>query len=445
MTLVWSVTSGKRQITMDGQEVHYSASRAGIIDFSWTMRGNHVLKVVAHASPPLSAAPGFRQYDFFVDGQSFFELPKVYELGLRGASQAQSRVPGNLSHYAVAGSQSQEDVDLQSAIQASIAESRRHLQAKEGRYNDSYNSSAGSSGGAYPAPSPAPQEQAAVVDLLNFGSAAPAPYHDAAAAGALVPVASQYGAPTHQYGAPAPVYAPAVPAYAPAVPAYGYAPAPPAAVQYTPAPVYAPAAPVYAPAPSTPNTAAGPSSAHQYPSGELLSPGVTSAASAPAAYGFPVQQPMHNYDDPFAPKVPTQNELLTSVLGLYGDQQAAPATPGAPAQPNFQTPQTAPLATNGHVNLSMNAPLAIANEEEVAPKSDFEKAMSNLVNFDDISAPADKDIQAAMIKKQGEQSTNLGNKSRGLPPVANNMVGSGATLTQIQHVKPVRCSLPALR
>jgi hypothetical protein len=67
---------------MDGQEVHYSNSRGGLFDFSWTMRGNHVLKIVAHASPPLSPTPGFRQYDFFVDGQSFFTFPKVFRLGL---------------------------------------------------------------------------------------------------------------------------------------------------------------------------------------------------------------------------------------------------------------------------------------------------------------------------------------------------------------------------
>jgi len=41
-----------------------------------------VLKVVAHASPPLSPTPGFRQYDFYVDGQTFFSFPKVYRLGL---------------------------------------------------------------------------------------------------------------------------------------------------------------------------------------------------------------------------------------------------------------------------------------------------------------------------------------------------------------------------
>lgn len=82
VTIVWSITSGKRLVLADGQEVHYSHSRNQVFDFSWTMKGNHVLKVVAHASPPLSAQPGFRQYDFFVDGQSFFTFPKVFRLGL---------------------------------------------------------------------------------------------------------------------------------------------------------------------------------------------------------------------------------------------------------------------------------------------------------------------------------------------------------------------------
>jgi hypothetical protein len=82
ITLVWSLTSGKRMIIADGQEVHYSNSRSNIFDFSWTMKGNNILKVVAHASPPLTPTPGFRQYDFFVNGQSFFSFPKVFRLGL---------------------------------------------------------------------------------------------------------------------------------------------------------------------------------------------------------------------------------------------------------------------------------------------------------------------------------------------------------------------------
>jgi len=61
-------------ILADGHEVHYSTNRGGEIDFSWTMKGNHILKVTAHAAPPLTATPGFRQYDLHIDGQSFFTM-----------------------------------------------------------------------------------------------------------------------------------------------------------------------------------------------------------------------------------------------------------------------------------------------------------------------------------------------------------------------------------
>jgi hypothetical protein len=82
ITFVWSLTSGKRLVLADGQEVHYSNSRSNLFDFSWTMKGNNVLKIVAHGSPPMTPTPGFRQYDFFVNGQSFFTFPKVFRLGL---------------------------------------------------------------------------------------------------------------------------------------------------------------------------------------------------------------------------------------------------------------------------------------------------------------------------------------------------------------------------
>lgn len=96
VTIVWSITSGKRIVLADGKEVHVSKSRNNVFDFSWTMKGNHVLKVVAHAQPPMTAVPGFRQYDFFVDGQSFFSFPKVFRLGLapndpRAASSGRRR------------------------------------------------------------------------------------------------------------------------------------------------------------------------------------------------------------------------------------------------------------------------------------------------------------------------------------------------------------------
>jgi hypothetical protein len=104
VTLVWSITSGKRLVLCDGQEVHYSSSRNAIFDHSWTMRGNHVLKIVAHASPPLAVTPGFRQYDFFIDGQSYFSFPKVFRLGLSANDpRASVSSPSSPAHLAERG------------------------------------------------------------------------------------------------------------------------------------------------------------------------------------------------------------------------------------------------------------------------------------------------------------------------------------------------------
>lgn len=41
-----------------------------------------MLKISAQATPPMSPTPGYRQYDFFVNGMSFFGFPKVFRLGL---------------------------------------------------------------------------------------------------------------------------------------------------------------------------------------------------------------------------------------------------------------------------------------------------------------------------------------------------------------------------
>jgi len=155
ITIVWSIASGKRMILADGHEIHYSSNRGGEIDFSWTMKGNHILKVIAHAAPPLTATPGFRQYDLFIDGQSFFLMPKVFELGLKGPPSAVARVPGvyhpaagapqqePTMHYDLRTGQyiraprspEEEERDLQAAIQASLEESRSFLSTRANSQN----------------------------------------------------------------------------------------------------------------------------------------------------------------------------------------------------------------------------------------------------------------------------------------------------------------------
>lgn len=83
ITLIWSLTSGKRFVVVDSQEVHYSNVKSNIFDFSWTLPANHVFKIVAHASSPLTGrGNSFRQYNFFVNGLSFFNMPEACRLGL---------------------------------------------------------------------------------------------------------------------------------------------------------------------------------------------------------------------------------------------------------------------------------------------------------------------------------------------------------------------------
>jgi hypothetical protein len=83
VVLVWSLASGKRLVLVDGQEVHFSYGRRTDAKFeaTWSMFGNHIFKVVGYAAPPLFNEPGFRQFDFLVDGMSFFSFPRIFQLG----------------------------------------------------------------------------------------------------------------------------------------------------------------------------------------------------------------------------------------------------------------------------------------------------------------------------------------------------------------------------
>lgn len=90
--LIWSVTSGKRMIMSNGKQILVGSSKSNIFEHKWTdARGNEI-KLVAHATSPMSTASISRQYDLFVNGKSFFTLPKPYEIGLRGLSD--TRIPG---------------------------------------------------------------------------------------------------------------------------------------------------------------------------------------------------------------------------------------------------------------------------------------------------------------------------------------------------------------
>jgi len=142
ITIVWSVASGKRMVLADGHQVHVSTKRSDVMEYSWTLRGHHVCKVTAYAAPPMSATVAYRQYDLFVDGMSYFRMPKVYELGVKGDHSAVARQPGitagdtrtydlKTGQYTDAPRTAQEEeAALQAAIQASLEESKQFVEGK---------------------------------------------------------------------------------------------------------------------------------------------------------------------------------------------------------------------------------------------------------------------------------------------------------------------------
>ncbi|KAL7534739.1 hypothetical protein ACHAXR_006056 [Thalassiosira sp. AJA248-18] len=335
VTMVWSVTSGKRLILADGQEVHYSNSRSAVIDFSWTMRGNHVLKVVAHATAPMSAEPGFRQYDFFVDGRSFFSFPKVYRLGLTGnKTMSPDRVSSRSGGQHLAESSGrrkgkpasivaqieaphnpdEEEAYLREAIKASLeTEAKR----KEGEKTPER-----------------PKMSAEATDLLidfmddfDAGNTAPAPAaggNEWALAPAPVQPNNQWAAPPPPPGnnfamSPQPLAPVAQPAPAPVQqqPQYGgvnaYAAAP--ANPFVPAPVQPVQQPVqnFAPPPTDPFAA--PAFAQAPPPPPVSAP--TPISPTQSYVQPPAPAPAPASTDPFAPApTPTANGVANVALTM---------------------------------------------------------------------------------------------------------------------------------
>ena len=494
--IVWSITSGKRQIIMDGREIHFSSNRVGVIDFSWNAKGNHVFKTICNATPPLSPQPGYRQYDLLIDGQTFFRMPKVFELGVKGMSAAENRVPGQYNSYDETSPRSaygndygggggggygggyapeppiraprdpsEEDMELQRAIKASLEESKSHL----------------GEGPKGPPDVLSEPPAATTTDLLDFDGPTSSAFsvpgipanpslnsYDGGGGG----LASVYSAPPAQQSYPA------LPSSQPPGTNYGSAVTP-----YQQAGPYgAPPPAPYGAAPSQP----------QYPALPPSQPSTTPAYGAPASYQFPAQQPPNQYpaiggssDDPFAPKPPSIQDVSNDILKAYGGPPPAapanaigygappppqgyyqpgqyqpgqpgqyqPGQPGQyqPGQPGQYQPgqpgqyQPGPYQqsyneSNGTAapGLSMNSTLTMNEPVQIeeTPTNPFDAVLKKLVNFDHIDEPAEEQMKLTMKQQEDERKKKLQSKSTPLPPAAARVVGSGATLREISTVKP---------
>ena len=89
MTLTWSVSSGKRVIMANSRQIYCNTVKSSVFEYSWVTEKNHAIRLCVYSTAP---GNGERQYELSVDGISFYKMPKIFEVGLKGTLD--HRVPG---------------------------------------------------------------------------------------------------------------------------------------------------------------------------------------------------------------------------------------------------------------------------------------------------------------------------------------------------------------
>jgi len=81
VTLIWSITSGKRVIKVDGDQIHSSqGKRSEKLKYSWKWEDID-LEIVAYAAPPIRAREGFCLNDLIINGKRFHCLGAICDIG----------------------------------------------------------------------------------------------------------------------------------------------------------------------------------------------------------------------------------------------------------------------------------------------------------------------------------------------------------------------------
>lgn len=385
VTLVWSLTSGKRVVTADGEEVHFSVGKRSDLQFecSWTMKGNHVMKLVAHASGiTVNKTEGFRQFDLFLDGMSYFDMPKIYELGVVDGNAIVNRGAQNTMSFASAQVHSPRYDDYgdsydngQSYGYEQSYDSGHYLPEEDYNRGSDYNFRAQSAIDINYAPAPRREEprraeSMPTVDLVSE----PVPTQDLLAS----PPAALIDQSVNHF---------AVDEFAPIAP-------PPATYNDVSHQILS----AYGPAPTAPAVPALAYESHTH----------QQAPSAPVSYS-----PQNSYVAPQG----TPMSTTTNTTGYFSQQ--------APEQSMYQQPQQQSILRD-----SADSPTSVRQ------LTDVEKAMQNLVNFDDISEPAMAPLKLSMAKVEAKKKND--GKSRPLPPTVPSWhVGGQASLAEIKtHTQP---------
>jgi hypothetical protein len=382
VNLVWSLTSGKRTVTADGHEVHFSAGRRDTkFETSWSMAGGHIMKLVAYAAPPLFPQPGvlFRQYDLQIDGLSFFETPRIYELGVVDAVR---KVTGRSTQRNVNSAlPSSHDEGMHWTHQA--GNSKEHFTAPMARTTANNDQMLVQR----EAPSPHVVPQDLVSDPTSFHTIQ---NHFSA------PVANVDQAPTVRY-APAPLH-PVVDEFVPVKPI----PKEPSFQNVADQILSA-----YAPAPVAPSYLALANQAYEY----------EQTHDAPTYSEAPIAQPV------------TPDSSMSSIS--YSPQ--SPNWGTSAAQQAFLVPMTMePLSLRE---------LEEAQQPEMSP---MEKAMKSLVNLTDLMETVETPEQVKAMEKKKAEKSNKSQPLPPTAPEWH--LGGHASLSDIkQHSQPKTAKTEVMR
>jgi hypothetical protein len=113
----------------NGRQLLVDVSKGKMFEHTWINHRGNTLRLVVYSSQPMISHMGNRQYDLFIDGVSFFVLPKLYEVGLKG-SVADNRIPGQVDPRSFPGMLNADVAAPQSEQQVSFLCSFFHYKNK---------------------------------------------------------------------------------------------------------------------------------------------------------------------------------------------------------------------------------------------------------------------------------------------------------------------------
>ena len=405
VTLIWSLTSGKRLVLMDGKEVHFSMGKptSGKFQTSWTMRGNHVLKIVAYAAPPVRSRPNSKQFELFLDGMSFFTFPKIYELGIKaGGSHARGMVQYEGARSSGAGGGQQQPYNNYSLpVEEENAWARRV---------ESYETQRGMNSIPAEVTTAPTTANSSTDDLMDAPLAAPGQ--------------DLMGQPGALLDA--------------SVPAMAMAP---------PQPQFDEFAPQSAPAPTYNDVAGSVLGLYGPTATDASAPAQQQYAALPPSTSAPVEQQQQQQQ--YYAQPPAQQQYYQEPAPQAQQFAAPPPQPvqqqqqqyyqEPPQEQYYQEQQYSTPARGGENPEATTAMVsADASPNGVDELDDVTKALKSLVNFDDINEkPVDSKL--SMYANEDKEQNKAGKKggpakSRGAGGTANDVGMTGRSLAEVKHL-----------